>query len=210
MHSDVQQPSRHLWLGNINTQTITVEELRRIFEQFGSIENINILYEKNCVFIDYYDESSAVDAQSRMKGMVLGGNIIELGFGKYEEKQIVGVSFLNEGQMNNCILLQPEDSENILLVFLSKIWRVECTVDVMNKLRNREHVSLNEVYSKIISSPEFSSRRVPSEETNEKVNPALITKQNLEFLRENLLQYATTYIIQEDRLCFWREIMISI
>ena len=70
---------------------ITAEELRYIFEKFGSIENINILYEKNCVFIDYYDESSAIEAQSRMKGMMLDGNLVELGFGKYEEKQTVGV-----------------------------------------------------------------------------------------------------------------------
>lgn len=70
---------------------ITAEELRYIFEKFGSIENINILYEKNCVFIDYYDESSAIEAQNRMKGMMLDGNLVELGFGKYEEKQTVGV-----------------------------------------------------------------------------------------------------------------------
>ena len=79
-----------MWLGNINTQTITTEELRYTFEKFGSIENINILYDKNCVFIDYYDESSAIEAQNRMKGMVLDGNLVELGFGKYEEKQTVG------------------------------------------------------------------------------------------------------------------------
>lgn len=94
----IQQPSRHLWLGNINTQTIAVGDLRYIFEQFGSIENINILYEKNCVFIDYYDEKSAIEAQNRMKGMMLGGNIIELGFGKYEEKQNV----MNDMEVDGC------------------------------------------------------------------------------------------------------------
>lgn len=78
-----------MWLGNVNTQTITTADLRYVFEQFGPIENINILFDKNCVFIDYYDEQAAINAQSRMKGMILGGNIIELGFGKYEEKQNV-------------------------------------------------------------------------------------------------------------------------
>ena len=54
------------------------------------IENINILYEKNCVFIDYFEERAAVEAQRQMKGITIGGNLIELGFGKYEEKPTVG------------------------------------------------------------------------------------------------------------------------
>lgn len=66
-----------------------MEDLRYLFEPFGSIENINILFEKNCVFIDYYDEKSAVEAHEKMKGIMLGGNILELGFGKYEERQNV-------------------------------------------------------------------------------------------------------------------------
>lgn len=74
----------------MNTQTVTVTDLKYVFERFGIIENINILYDKNCVFIDFYDEQAAINAQKQMKGMVLGGNIIELGFGKYEEKQNVG------------------------------------------------------------------------------------------------------------------------
>ena len=42
--------------------------------------------EKKCVFIDYYEERSAVTAQHQLQGMVLDGNIIEIGFGKYEER----------------------------------------------------------------------------------------------------------------------------
>ena len=70
----------------------------------------------------------------------------------------------------------------------------------MNKLRNREHISLNEVYSKIISSTEFkATHKAQPEEAMEKMNPALITKQNMDFLKSILLQYANTFIIQEDR-----------
>lgn len=70
---------------------MTTTELRSLFEQFGMIENINILYEKNCVFIDYFEERAAVEAQRRMKGITIGGNLIELGFGKYEERSTVGL-----------------------------------------------------------------------------------------------------------------------
>ena len=69
---------------------MTATELSSLFEKFGPIENINILYEKNCVFIDYYDERAAIEAQQQMKGIMIGGNLIELGFGKYEEKTTVG------------------------------------------------------------------------------------------------------------------------
>lgn len=82
----MKQPSRHLWLGNINTHTVSVAELRSLFEPFGPIENINILYEKNCVFIDYFEEASAIAAQQRMRGVMIGGNIVELGYGKCERQ----------------------------------------------------------------------------------------------------------------------------
>ena len=73
-------------------------------------------------------------------------------------------------------------------------------VDIMSKLRNREHISLNEVYSKIISSADFkATHKAQPEEKMEKMNPALVTKQNMDFLKNNLLQYANTFIIQEDR-----------
>ena len=63
---------------------MSVNELRNLFESFGPIENINILYEKNCVFIDFYEEASAIAAQHSMQGVMIGGNLIELGYGKCE------------------------------------------------------------------------------------------------------------------------------
>ena len=63
---------------------MSVNELRNLFEPFGPIENINVLYEKNCVFIDFFEEASAVAAQRRMRGVMIGGNLVELGYGKYE------------------------------------------------------------------------------------------------------------------------------
>ena len=97
-----QQPSRHLWLGNVNCRAVTVAQLRALFEPFGAIENINILSEKNCVFVDYFEEASAVAAQRQMRGVMLGGHLIELGFGKYEEKPAV---------------LTQEDANTVLVAF---------------------------------------------------------------------------------------------
>ncbi|KNB41725.1 hypothetical protein JH06_4905 [Blastocystis sp. subtype 4] len=100
------QPSRHLWLGNINTRTVSVNELRNLFESFGPIENINILYEKNCVFIDFYEEASAIAAQHRMQGVMIGGNLIELGYGKCERPNQISV-----------VQLTSEDAEILLVIF---------------------------------------------------------------------------------------------
>lgn len=51
---------------------------------------MNILTEKNCVFVDFYDEKAATDAFAAMQGMTMDGNIVELGFGKCEERALVG------------------------------------------------------------------------------------------------------------------------
>ena len=108
----MQQPSRHLWLGNVNCRAVSVAQLRALFEPFGAIENINILAEKNCVFVDFFEEASAVAAQQQMRGVArVQGDIpenadlktlVELGFGKYEEKPP---------------LLAQEDADAVLVAF---------------------------------------------------------------------------------------------
>lgn len=86
----------------MNCRAVSVAQLRALFEPFGAIENINILGEKNCVFVDFFDEAAAVAAQQQMRGVMLGGHLIELGFGKYEEKQAA---------------LSQEDANAVLVAF---------------------------------------------------------------------------------------------
>lgn len=86
----------------MNCRAVSVAQLRALFEPFGAIENINILAEKNCVFVDFFEEASAVAAQQQMRGVMLGGHLIELGFGKYEEKPP---------------LLAQEDTDAVLVAF---------------------------------------------------------------------------------------------
>lgn len=71
----------------------------------------------------------------------------------------------------------------------------------MSKLRFREHISLNDIFTRIITSAEFKeSRTANSDESEvEKMAPSAIMKQNLEFLKQVLLKYSSIYIVQEDR-----------
>lgn len=71
----------------------------------------------------------------------------------------------------------------------------------MSKLRFREHISLNDLFTRIVTSPEFKeSRPLNSDESEvERMSPSVIMKQNLEFLKQVLLKYSSLYIIQQDR-----------
>ena len=168
-HSKHSQPSRHLWLGNVNCRAVSVAQLRALFEPFGAIENINILAEKNCVFVDFFEEASAVAAQQQMRGVMLGGHLIELGFGKYEEKPP---------------LLAQEDADAVLVAFAA----------VMTTLRYRERLTLQEVCVRILAAPELRGvRRAAS--TREGKQAAA---RNLEVVRQALLTMARMYMVQED------------
>lgn len=72
-------------------------------------------------------------------------------------------------------------------------------VVVMSKLRYREHISLHEVYQRIITSTEFKNHRFDTPSTG-KLAPTQITQQNLELLKRILLPSSSVYIIQEDRM----------
>lgn len=71
----------------------------------------------------------------------------------------------------------------------------------MSKLRFREHISLNDVFTRIVTSTEFKESRTANSDESEvnRMPPSAIMKQNLDFLKQVLLKYSSMYIIQEDR-----------
>ena len=68
----------------------------------------------------------------------------------------------------------------------------------MSKLRYREHISLHELYSQIISSAEFKNHHIENPALTGKLSSSQITKQNLDLLKRILLPSSSVYIIQED------------
>jgi len=53
--------SRNVYLGNIN-ETITEEKLKQDFSEYGEVELINIVPDKNIAFVNFTDILSAVKA----------------------------------------------------------------------------------------------------------------------------------------------------
>ncbi len=61
--------SRNIYIGNIDVENpkFSKEELREKFQEFGEIEQINYLLEKNCVFINFTNISNAILAIDKIK-----------------------------------------------------------------------------------------------------------------------------------------------
>ncbi|KAG1469549.1 hypothetical protein G6F56_003194 [Rhizopus delemar] len=78
------QPSRALWLGNINP-SLSVPELTQRFSSYGSIESTRILSDKECAFINFHSVESALAAKSDLEAQgTLAGTPVRVGFGKPE------------------------------------------------------------------------------------------------------------------------------
>ncbi|KAI9269993.1 armadillo-type protein [Helicostylum pulchrum] len=78
--------SRSLWIGNID-MSITVDGLTRLFSNYGPIESVRLLMEKECAFINFYHLDDAVrakdDVLSNLSGRI-GSCIVRIGYGRAE------------------------------------------------------------------------------------------------------------------------------
>ncbi|CAO3651859.1 unnamed protein product [Mucor hiemalis] len=63
--TNVLQPTRALWLGNIPGNT-TPTSLQNLFTKYGSIESVRVLSHKNCGFINFETVESAVAARDAL------------------------------------------------------------------------------------------------------------------------------------------------
>jgi RNA recognition motif-containing protein len=61
---------------------VTEDQIREAFENFGRIEKIRLLREKNCAFVNFYTQENAVEARKAMQGAYLGGRPLRINFGK--------------------------------------------------------------------------------------------------------------------------------
>ncbi|KAG1469825.1 hypothetical protein G6F56_003035 [Rhizopus delemar] len=82
--TNVSQPTRALWLGNIPVNT-TPASLQSIFGTFGAIESVRVLSHKNCGFINFESADDAVaarDALLQNKIFAPGFSAARVGFAK--------------------------------------------------------------------------------------------------------------------------------
>ncbi|KAI8369221.1 armadillo-type protein, partial [Radiomyces spectabilis] len=81
----LQIPTRSLWLGNIDP-TLTVNDLVCLFSQYGEIDNVRILPDRECAFVNYTTTDDALRAKEvlNMMGNRLGNMTLKVGFGRPE------------------------------------------------------------------------------------------------------------------------------
>ena len=74
-----------LWVGNIGSG-VGEAELNAEFGRFGKIENIRILHNKFCAFVNFDIESNAQRAKKALNGAILGGQYIVVNYRKVGER----------------------------------------------------------------------------------------------------------------------------
>jgi protein JSN1 len=81
--SQLEGPTRSLWLGNIPASTTTTS-LIHIFQPFGTVESARVLTHKNCGFINYATTEHAIQARISLNGKEIfpGAGPTRIGFAK--------------------------------------------------------------------------------------------------------------------------------
>lgn len=86
----MQQPSRSLWIGNLDPTT-SAQELMSVFAVYGAIESLRLLPDKECGFVNFVSIHDAVHAKddvvNRLGAQINlknGPTLVRIGFGKPE------------------------------------------------------------------------------------------------------------------------------
>ncbi|GAA5830360.1 hypothetical protein JCM11251_001322 [Rhodosporidiobolus azoricus] len=84
----LQQPTRSLWVGNLDPKT-TPAELQAVFAPYGAIESLRLIPEKECGFVNFVSVTDAMHAKEDVLNR-LGGQLtktsglVRIGYGKAE------------------------------------------------------------------------------------------------------------------------------
>ncbi|GAA6012454.1 hypothetical protein JCM11491_004337 [Sporobolomyces phaffii] len=83
-----QQPTRSLWVGNLDPKT-TPAELQQVFAPYGAIESLRLIPDKECGFVNFVSVSDAIrakeDVLNRLGGQLTKtSGLVRIGYGKAE------------------------------------------------------------------------------------------------------------------------------
>lgn len=92
---DTLNPSRALWVGNVNP-SMSLEELNAEFSKFGLIESSRILEGKSCAFVNFFQTVDAINAKKELSGKTLKNSVIKVGFAKATARKTENHSPLKE------------------------------------------------------------------------------------------------------------------
>ncbi|GAA5996214.1 uncharacterized protein JCM10292_007465 [Rhodotorula paludigena] len=84
----VQQPTRSLWVGNLDPKT-TPADLQDVFAPYGAIESLRLIPDKECGFVNFVSVSDAIrakeDVLNRLGGQLTKtSGLVRIGYGKAE------------------------------------------------------------------------------------------------------------------------------
>ncbi|EDR23488.1 nuclear acid binding protein, putative [Entamoeba dispar SAW760] len=114
------EDKKTLYVGNLLPGM--AEELRGLFEAYGSIESINQPKGKNFMFIHFSKEESAKEAKEELNGTTYGGTTLKIGYGKAE----TGTTFTQTNQNKTDYQTETNAQENeIIYQHLNQILKDE-------------------------------------------------------------------------------------
>ncbi|GAA5928622.1 hypothetical protein JCM10213_002517 [Rhodosporidiobolus nylandii] len=84
----LQQPTRSLWVGNLDPKT-SPAELQAVFAPYGAIESLRLIPEKECGFVNFVSVADAMrakeDVLNRLGGQLTKtSGLVRIGYGKAE------------------------------------------------------------------------------------------------------------------------------
>ncbi|CAI8050704.1 Tetratricopeptide repeat protein 31 [Geodia barretti] len=67
-----------LWVGNINSRSLTQAVVTNLFQKHGQVLSVRMLYERRCAFVNYAKPESAAVALTKLQGHTVGGCVLLL------------------------------------------------------------------------------------------------------------------------------------
>ncbi|KAI5062058.1 hypothetical protein GOP47_0022597 [Adiantum capillus-veneris] len=80
------KPSKHLWIGNISN-SVTKEQLEAECKRFGVVDDVRILRERNCAFVDFAKTDDAVAAFENLNKKLFGNDELCVEYVKSQQHQ---------------------------------------------------------------------------------------------------------------------------
>ncbi|KAF8343777.1 uncharacterized protein EI90DRAFT_3143177 [Cantharellus anzutake] len=117
-NTQVQTPSRSLWIGNLDPG-VTGEDLARAFAPYGAIESFRLLPEKECGFVNFVDIADAIrakdDVLNRLGGSIgmANGQTVRIGFGKADSAPVTPSGPNSGGTHASQFLTTPAPSSGL-------------------------------------------------------------------------------------------------
>eukprot|EP00211_Chloroparvula_japonica_P007309 CAMPEP_0119138840 /NCGR_PEP_ID=MMETSP1310-20130426/26417_1 /TAXON_ID=464262 /ORGANISM="Genus nov. species nov., Strain RCC2339" /LENGTH=328 /DNA_ID=CAMNT_0007130071 /DNA_START=16 /DNA_END=999 /DNA_ORIENTATION=- len=74
-------PTKSIWVGNL-PHNVSEADLRMLYGDYGPIDNIKILHQKNCAFLDYGTLEGSANCYRQSRGKTLRGFELKVGWGK--------------------------------------------------------------------------------------------------------------------------------